>query len=259
MATAPQSFNRYSYVQNDPVNFIDPLGLLPAAGLCGAGSSFEDCHGSGGGGFWGGGFNLNDRPLHGPRIVNENPHSRDVHERTTWWWYQFEEGEDVISRGFETLSWQESPLFVSRGAAWSSGGSRPGGGGVRLPGPVRRPPLSYTMCFNSFKFSSNFTGTARTVAEVIEVGSQLSLLGDMAASAHKVNSRSAYIGGTKNRYASGLNYLFRRVANAVGSPKLKGTLTGVGNKVTPALAVPGAFTGGYNVSVALQCATGVLN
>jgi RHS repeat-associated protein len=23
----PQSFNRYSYVQNDPVNFIDPTGL----------------------------------------------------------------------------------------------------------------------------------------------------------------------------------------------------------------------------------------
>ena len=23
----PQSFNRYSYVQNEPVNFVDPLGL----------------------------------------------------------------------------------------------------------------------------------------------------------------------------------------------------------------------------------------
>jgi len=27
----PQSFNRYSYVQNDPVNLIDPSGLLKAA------------------------------------------------------------------------------------------------------------------------------------------------------------------------------------------------------------------------------------
>src|SRR5204862_3927536 len=25
----PQSFNRYSYVQNDPSNFVDPSGLLP--------------------------------------------------------------------------------------------------------------------------------------------------------------------------------------------------------------------------------------
>jgi hypothetical protein len=24
----PQSFNRYSYVQNDPVNFVDPSGLF---------------------------------------------------------------------------------------------------------------------------------------------------------------------------------------------------------------------------------------
>jgi hypothetical protein len=27
--TNPQSFNRYSYVQNDPVNFVDPTGLDP--------------------------------------------------------------------------------------------------------------------------------------------------------------------------------------------------------------------------------------
>ena len=26
--TDPQSFNRYSYVQNDPVNFFDPTGLM---------------------------------------------------------------------------------------------------------------------------------------------------------------------------------------------------------------------------------------
>ncbi len=44
----PQSFNRYSYVQNDPVNFRDPSGLMP----CGVEFSFSDC--GGGGGFWGG-------------------------------------------------------------------------------------------------------------------------------------------------------------------------------------------------------------
>ncbi len=31
--TDPQSFNRYSYVQNDPVNFVDPLGLDPIGAL----------------------------------------------------------------------------------------------------------------------------------------------------------------------------------------------------------------------------------
>lgn len=37
--TNPQSFNRYAYVQNDPVNFIDPFGLDPEGvlgGLLGA-------------------------------------------------------------------------------------------------------------------------------------------------------------------------------------------------------------------------------
>jgi len=31
--TNPQSFNRYAYVQNDPVNYIDPLGLDDEGGL----------------------------------------------------------------------------------------------------------------------------------------------------------------------------------------------------------------------------------
>lgn len=30
--TNPQSLNRYSYVENDPVNFIDPMGLLKYIG-----------------------------------------------------------------------------------------------------------------------------------------------------------------------------------------------------------------------------------
>jgi len=33
--TNPQSFNRYAYVKNDPVNFIDPLGLDPDGGALG--------------------------------------------------------------------------------------------------------------------------------------------------------------------------------------------------------------------------------
>ncbi len=49
--TDPQSFNRYAYVQNDPVNFVDPSGLMP----CIPGDISPQCDSSGFGG-WGGGY-----------------------------------------------------------------------------------------------------------------------------------------------------------------------------------------------------------
>ena len=45
----PQSFNRYSYVADDPLNFIDPSGLE----MCDASYSWAQCGGAGG--FWSGG------------------------------------------------------------------------------------------------------------------------------------------------------------------------------------------------------------
>jgi RHS repeat-associated protein len=53
----PQSFNRYAYVQNDPVNFIDPSGLQPCLpGERGAQCGWESVSA----GFWGWG-DLNNR------------------------------------------------------------------------------------------------------------------------------------------------------------------------------------------------------
>jgi RHS repeat-associated protein len=52
----PQSFNRYAYTKNDPVNFVDPTGLLPSDGQC---QGAECPWGGGGGGFWGGGSDMN--------------------------------------------------------------------------------------------------------------------------------------------------------------------------------------------------------
>jgi RHS repeat-associated protein len=43
----PQSLNRYAYVQNDPVNLVDPSGLLPC---------YDAWCGSSGGSGWGGGY-----------------------------------------------------------------------------------------------------------------------------------------------------------------------------------------------------------
>jgi RHS repeat-associated protein len=65
----PQSFNRYAYVQNDPVNFVDPSGLeqnylCDYYGLCGGlGSGANVGWGGVSAGFFGAG-NLIDRPRH---------------------------------------------------------------------------------------------------------------------------------------------------------------------------------------------------
>jgi len=53
----PQSFNRYAYTRNDPVNFVDPSGLAMNDSFCGAEFSFAECGGSAG--FWGGSFGGN--------------------------------------------------------------------------------------------------------------------------------------------------------------------------------------------------------
>lgn len=45
--TSPQSFNRYSYVNNDPVNFVDPLGLDPDDALGALGTALGPIAGMG--------------------------------------------------------------------------------------------------------------------------------------------------------------------------------------------------------------------
>ncbi|HLL75101.1 MAG TPA: BPSL0067 family protein [Pyrinomonadaceae bacterium] len=56
---SPQSFNRYNYVNNDPVNLTDPLGLMPASqGWGGASASF-----------WGGDPGFFDPHFGGPGVI----------------------------------------------------------------------------------------------------------------------------------------------------------------------------------------------
>jgi hypothetical protein len=47
--TDPQSFNRYAYVQNDPVNFVDPSGLMTNADCTGEFNATGQCSITGGG------------------------------------------------------------------------------------------------------------------------------------------------------------------------------------------------------------------
>jgi RHS repeat-associated protein len=55
----PQSFNRYTYVVNNPVNLTDPSGLMAYDGGYGADVGW----GSVAGGFWGGGFDFSTRAI----------------------------------------------------------------------------------------------------------------------------------------------------------------------------------------------------
>jgi RHS repeat-associated protein len=106
----PQSFNRYAYVQNDPVNLVDPTGL--EATVCGIDQNWEQCVGAGwfgpfagpgfsGGNGWGGdphpgwGDIVDDEArLHplvyqiGERQFNANFHS--VFEGWAWWWDEYD-------------------------------------------------------------------------------------------------------------------------------------------------------------------------
>jgi hypothetical protein len=65
--TDPQSFNRYAYVQNDPVNFVDPSGLMMMiCGYRGGGDGFSviQCDYFSDASYRFGGYN-SDRPLGG--------------------------------------------------------------------------------------------------------------------------------------------------------------------------------------------------
>jgi len=128
---------------------------------------------------------------------------------------------------------------------------------VNLTDPSGLCPKDIQDCIERNKFSSLFDDTPLDrVAEVLEIAGPLSLAGDVLAGAAK--SKRVGAGAPKNPYASGINWVGRRIADLVGSPKLKGVLVRVGDKVTLPLAFVGAFTAGYNLSIEVQCLLGFL-
>ena len=112
-------------------------------------------------------------------------------------------------------------------------------------------------CIERNKFSSLFEGTPLDgIASALEIIAPISLVSDIFAIEAKA-ARTG-IGGAKQEYASGLNRVFRQIGRAAGSPLLTGALIGIGDVLTPALAVTGAFTTAYNGTIIAQCLAGIL-
>jgi RHS repeat-associated protein len=122
--------------------------------------------------------------------------------------------------------------------------------------------LAIRKCFNNNRFSALAAGSRyHSFFKFIEVGPPISLASDVAATLAKAAGPQM---GTQP-YASGLNYGIRRLSDGVGSLFGRGArrsvlraLRPIGDRATFPLAVTGAFTLGYNTSIAVQCLTGVI-
>jgi hypothetical protein len=230
--TDPQSLNRYSYVQNDPVNFVDPSGLL---------------------------MENEDHPSRPDSLDGNGFWSPGIHMTTIWKTSQTSSPPTPDAND----SWTVGPalpftlIFVGGGGG--AGGNSPvaetGRDRMRTPPrttpqnlePLKPPPNSFLKCFGNYKFSSNFTGKTRFVVEAFEVGSEISLLSDLDSI--RLKGVRSGISGPKNRYASGINRMSRGLGKA----------THFGDKLSPVLAVPAVFTGSYILAVAVQCGLGTIN
>src|ERR1700756_866126 len=119
----------------------------------------------------------------------------------------------------------------------------------------KREEQRVSNCYDQNRFSSLFgNGVAGDVVGFLEIGSEISLAGDTVATGYKATQASL----GDQAYGSAMNWAFRRIGNAAGNPALKKSLTKFGDRATPALAVFGAFTAGYNASIYVQCRQGLL-
>jgi RHS repeat-associated protein len=123
-AAIPQTLNAFSYVQNDPVNLVDPSGLLvlPGGGIVDA---------SGAGGLWGE-FDVTDIPVR----IGTNYHFETISRREfPWDKYDFEELMRFARQG--ELNLTTSPIYGFPIILGPGGGPGGGGGGGR---PTEKNP-----------------------------------------------------------------------------------------------------------------------
>jgi len=98
LLTNPQSLNRYAYVQNDPVNFVDLTGLEESWNYCPP--MFGSCAGSGGGGYTGNPFDSGSYAMGGyndlPGRTGAGLRLYDERVGNAWAGYGFLTNEEVF-------------------------------------------------------------------------------------------------------------------------------------------------------------------
>jgi RHS repeat-associated protein len=138
----PQSLNRYAYTGNDPINLVDPSGLMK----CEPGNYSAMCDVSGFGG-WGGGFDMNERNSSlnptGALVISEQM-SKDVRFVA---FFEAIEWDDENDESHITFKWRkvDSPfneyLIGGRSRSWKLGGPKTvrdlGRNWSKIPSPHR--------------------------------------------------------------------------------------------------------------------------
>jgi RHS repeat-associated protein len=131
---------------------------------------------------------------------------------------------------------------------------------ARALSALKANELRVFRCFENNRFSaavsyatqgSRFHGVATFAAQSAEILPAFSVAGDIAATAAKAGWVG--VGGPKQPYASGINWLIRRTV----SGPLKGTLQKAVGRINPALWGATAFTTGYNAVQGWACRFGL--
>lgn len=259
-AADPQSFNRYTYAMNSPITTTDPSGMLSMSMTSACGQFAENdesvngVEGTGGA-FSGGG---EEKTQEIPEQGRIRSHNKLVG--------MFAALAAKASQNAFLLSNQSFEIATTLGTEPQKRSDSSGDANIRTPVviPIQQPATNngqFVRCFNGWRFSalvgdlskrSRFRGFLEGSAKFLEFVPPIVVAADGVAAVAK--AQRSGIGGSKVKTASSLNWFFRRTA----SPTTKGALIKFGTRATPILGGIGAFTAGYNASVAAQCGLGII-
>jgi hypothetical protein len=165
------------------------------------------------------------------------------------------DGACIVNIYANYSAWEMAVWWAQQAASSGIAAARSLGNiAIRQTRAIVHNEMKVIRCFEANRFSADIShltegtrlhGTATFLAQSAEILPTLSVAGDAAAIAAKGGGAL----GTTNRYASGLNWAFRRAASGAA----RGSLTAVGDVATPAMAVAFAFTTGYNTAKGWGC------